>query len=483
MSDDNGSRGENDNGSRRRNDEDFTRRMAELEARVQDVDRRQTVNVTSSAELAALIAKIAEIVGRAEQDEQPAWTRTPSALQRRPAPRREDPFVTPRVDRATPPGDNWARSQSDNLTTPSGGDRATPRGSNRANPPDGSRATPPGGNRVTPTGGAYATRGGGDRTAPQSNSATPLSGNRATTAGDRSTPPTTFPATSNNGERESPDQWRTDAPEFVEPTPEGNPLAILDDDWWTAPEPDLTTYDGCRRDLANRTRLSDNATRNFYAWGEFTSAVYLPFSVQSDLKSSAHRLAQETVWYAYRKHEPNVQRSMWPECPEEVKLGKEEINDIGGRDFIGDSEPANGNISMLPRGMWRPPYDLSELRNWCCHPDRSKCQYLDGLLAHTHKYAVQVLDEPRALEARLLRDRVQEEARRVHTELFTHDPATEWEMHYQWLFEYVRSQFKTDPWVVEKQFGNDIIDAAKAWSKEYVTLGVLRPVVPQQTNP
>lgn len=245
------------------------------------------------------------------------------------------------------------------------------------------------------------------------------------------------------------------------------------------------TYYDAVTSLATSSCLENDLEKGFYT--TYASTVHVPFNVQSHLKRTAHRLAQEMLWCACSTYNLGVVHGSWIEGPEEVKLGWKELNDAFRNSFY---LPSATGISV-PDQRLHPGPNLNELRNVVCHPRHESTIVVDSRLFAAQQYAVNVLDDGRASRVRMLRDTLQKEAEKGYDELLRHQAEVET---YRLLAELPSGPYSEDPsplerWAVPHQrlfydvagaivgqgrrkvlakYGPVIFNAARAWNEKYL---------------
>lgn len=218
-------------------------------------------------------------------------------------------------------------------------------------------------------------------------------------------------------------------------------------------------FEAAEKSLATRSRLDD---RDFYSTP--ASECYIPISVQYRLCGMALRFAQQAAWHNLRRHWPKTQRMWYPEGPEEVRFGRSELEHVS---ISGDDYDINEHICGRSHPIG-PMVGVVDLRNRVAHPGRMTNRGLDYYLQLAQRLAVRLLDEPRALKIRKLRDTVQAEARKSLAEIEAVDllaslPCAEelkWALHHQRMFNRLRSYDSNE-------VPPAILRAAAAWSGHF----------------
>ncbi|KAK3648196.1 hypothetical protein LTR56_007608 [Elasticomyces elasticus] len=196
--------------------------------------------------------------------------------------------------------------------------------------------------------------------------------------------------------------------------------------------------------LSERSRLHD---RDFYSdcrscTGSAATLCNLPYKYQQQVLKNGLRLAQEVVWCALRHHFPEWQLRVFPESPQEVRFGREEV----AADFP-DFEDALRLRHDSLYSLLSCVTDIIFLRNAVAHPGRHSGAGLDNLVEKVQTLAVHVGDERRAFKIRALRDDIQGMLKRMLAEIEAFEPlaglpyAPPWPVHHQVLLHQVTSTY------------------------------------------
>ncbi|KAK4896875.1 hypothetical protein LTR27_005122 [Elasticomyces elasticus] len=231
---------------------------------------------------------------------------------------------------------------------------------------------------------------------------------------------------------------------------------------WAVPEPEpgwyycvmCTSYkrdwdDTSDNALSERSRLHD---RDFYSncrscTGSAATLCNLPYKYQQQVLKNALRLAQEVVWCALRHHFPEWQLRVFPESPQEVRFGREEV----AADFP-DFEDALRLRHDSLNSLLSCITDIISLRNAVAHPGRHSGAGLDNLIEKVQTLAVHVGDERRAFKIRALRDDIQSMLKGMLAEIEAFEPlaglpyAPPWPVHHQVLLHQVASKYDSCDW-------------------------------------
>lgn len=159
--------------------------------------------------------------------------------------------------------------------------------------------------------------------------------------------------------------------------------------------------------IASRTRLADKAWIN---------RLYFKVHINHDslfkILSEAQDLAKECVWTWVRINHP--QCLGWLGYLSDVDFSRDKFHQFIQRMPI--SSFAFGHSK--PRRVRQKLYNLVGLRNLVCHFNGAQdVRHMDVHLETVHELAVLFYDEPRAILARALRDRLREEAERTLQEI------------------------------------------------------------------
>ncbi|KAK4953725.1 hypothetical protein LTR10_008329 [Elasticomyces elasticus] len=196
--------------------------------------------------------------------------------------------------------------------------------------------------------------------------------------------------------------------------------------------------------LSERSRLHD---RDFYSdcrscTGSAATLCNLPYKYQQQVLKNALRLAQEVVWSALRHHFPEWQLRVFPESPQEIRFGREEVA-ADFPDFKDALRLRNDGLNSLLSCIT----DIISLRNAVAHPGRHSGAGLDNLIEKVQTLAVHVGDERRAFKIRALRDDIQSMLKRMLAEIEAFEPlaglpyAPPWPVHHQVLLHQVTSKY------------------------------------------
>ncbi|KAF2217162.1 hypothetical protein CERZMDRAFT_93217 [Cercospora zeae-maydis SCOH1-5] len=188
----------------------------------------------------------------------------------------------------------------------------------------------------------------------------------------------------------------------------GDPVATNEWDI-PPPEPDGMVCTKCISEAALREQ-----NQRFPPWDPADSAagkkfyegpakyIYISWDDQYEALHKAHRLAKEVFFYAYRTHWPAHALEAFPESPEQVRFGSEEISGSG----LGKREYPNKTCQMCDASKEEVMYamfDVTELRNACCHPRESyNIPDLADLIGGAARLAKVLQDEARLEKIRSL---------------------------------------------------------------------------------
>ncbi|KAK3672004.1 hypothetical protein LTR78_008179 [Recurvomyces mirabilis] len=263
--------------------------------------------------------------------------------------------------------------------------------------------------------------------------------------------------------------WSELAPAGIEPTSVCTTCAKLE---WSDSHPQAQS-------LENRSRLYPHTRDPFYNPKNPASDMYPPNRLMSRLLRRALRLAQETVWTAFRAHWPEEQRRRYLEGPEEVKLGFDEVESALRHWSWGVAK--EGEVEKCGYGRkaaYSAMSNMSYLRNAVCHPDWRTPWSVDSLLRDAQALAVTMRDEPRAFKIRALRDELQAAQLQAHDELLSFvglaslPGAKPWSLHHQRLFADVTHDISTSS---PGKYDHILLRAAKEWETKYIRPGQLDP--------
>ena len=234
---------------------------------------------------------------------------------------------------------------------------------------------------------------------------------------------------------------------------------------------DTTDADPSDNSLRARSRLADE---KFYSTPASTCTV--PFRVQIRLLRAALRLAQETLWNALREHWPRIQRSIYPEGPEEIKFGREELY----RGFVNETYPSEANeLCGHPRAsVIHYVFDVVLLRNAVCHPSHHSTRDVDRHIQRAQALAVVLRDENEAFKMRRLRNELQAKAEEAYEEIERYVGvaslpfAKPWPVYLQRFFDTVRFDVNFGE---RSEYPEVVKRAAKEWQLKYIHPGELDP--------
>ncbi|KAF7186491.1 hypothetical protein HII31_12193 [Pseudocercospora fuligena] len=222
------------------------------------------------------------------------------------------------------------------------------------------------------------------------------------------------------------------------------------------------------RTLSLLTRLNNPQDDAFFsdpATG--ASIIQLPFSLQMSLLERAYDLVRQGTFLYIKTHWPKSQLRYFPEHWKQIRFGFTELEDSG---FSRGRTSSDRNKDRIADAM----FSIIPLRNILCHPSYVqdlKC--LDSLLKSAQGLLVLLDDERRALEVRGLRERIQEEAREILSEIerregFKTLPGDEepWPIHIQLMFEHVLQDLQK-----ERMAPEVIVRAAREWRSRGYRVG------------
>lgn len=234
---------------------------------------------------------------------------------------------------------------------------------------------------------------------------------------------------------------------------------------------DKAYEDKTGRSLAARFRLDDNvllATR--------TALFTVPSPFQHHLLASALRLAQKTLWEAFRTHWPHIHLRSFPEGPEQVRLGRQEV------DFTGLSPGWLCHEDKICGGPRRTVtyaiLKMPDLRNRVCHPGYMGASGVDSLLRDAQHLAVVLQDEKIAFKVRALRDKLRNnlnetlEYIKANIGVFALPNAKPWPHYLQRLFKDANHEIRKG---YADQYPKEVIQAAYDWELNCSRPGELNP--------
>lgn len=229
-----------------------------------------------------------------------------------------------------------------------------------------------------------------------------------------------------------------------------------------------TFYHPTSTSLELRSRLHRTDTDPFYKTTNPASLMFVPNRLTSRLLRLALRYTQETIWSFFRQHWPEEQRRRYPEGPEEVKLGREEVEHAFGTWSNPPSGKEDDCVAACGKGR-RSVYDsieaMAPLRNAVAHPGWHSPRQVDSLLHTAQALAVTVNDESRALKIRALRDELQSGLLKSYDEMLLLGPLTtlpgarSWAIHHQQLFQRIVSTAYSG----NREYPAPTIQAAQEW--------------------
>lgn len=167
---------------------------------------------------------------------------------------------------------------------------------------------------------------------------------------------------------------------------------------------------------------------------------------QYNLLSRALDLAKQCIWFFLERHKPRQCRDLYPGGWGEVKLGRDELHRKFGQDCSHERiREALGFRQNSPNKIYALLFDLVHLRNKVSHFDVIKAGEIDGHLKTVQKLTIHFYDEPRAWEARGLRDQLRVMAEDTVNEIAGLEPLIllpfagyPWQGHHEEMFQLVR---------------------------------------------
>ncbi|KAK4561560.1 hypothetical protein LTR86_004239 [Recurvomyces mirabilis] len=254
-----------------------------------------------------------------------------------------------------------------------------------------------------------------------------------------------------SGPPEDASLWNEPITPTLEPTPVCTTCEKLE---WCDYHPQARS-----QSLETRSRLYPHSRDPFYNPKNPASDMYPPNHLMSRLLRRALRLAQETVWFAFRTHWPEQQRQLYPEGPEEVKLGYGEVEDAFG--------------------TWSKRRGVEGEAEQFCHPDWRTPWGVDSLIHDAQALAVTMRDERRAFKIRALQDDLQAAQIKAYDELLSFvdhaslPGAKPWPLHHQRSFE--DTLYHMHSGADSNRYSSVLILAAKDWETKYIRPGQLDP--------
>jgi hypothetical protein len=193
-----------------------------------------------------------------------------------------------------------------------------------------------------------------------------------------------------------------DSQDFVDFGPRTEALCVRCA-WWTS----CSEHQG-PGSLKYQSRLNDNVPNG----DDVVPPV--PAGTQHRIMKVVHVLAQEALWEALYEHWPQVVLELYPEGPETVRFGNQELLDTIYKytNLTNTNECCRCVHSCIKYGQ-------TYLRNAVCHPHARGTWIIDRELRQAQKLAVSVLDERRAYKIRQLRDELVAEAKRTDETMAT----------------------------------------------------------------
>ncbi|TKA75501.1 hypothetical protein B0A55_04655 [Friedmanniomyces simplex] len=196
--------------------------------------------------------------------------------------------------------------------------------------------------------------------------------------------------------------------------------------------------------LSSRSRLDDE---DFYSkcrtCGSPSRWTNPPYEVQVRLLQSAHRIAQETLWHAIRRHFPKWHNRHYPEHPLEINFGREDLRVVF--DSLRVYAGRTSNRREFWEGAMQKAVDTVPLRNAMSHMKRLPPAQIDLLMKPVQELAIALDDEPRTNELRALRDELQGILRNLLAEIedletqATLPDSSPWAIHHQYTFRWACS--------------------------------------------
>lgn len=230
--------------------------------------------------------------------------------------------------------------------------------------------------------------------------------------------------------------------------------------------------------LHERTRLRDDS---FYSCPRNPAKnIHLPFREQYRQLRSAYSLAQAALWHALRKHWPEAQRRCYLEGPSTVRFGRSELEDCFGTGRYPSQQ--NAMCDLPPSEVYSKIVGVVPLRNAICHPRAGHgVKDLDFLMKEAQYLCVTLLDEPRAMQIRALRDGLQKRARQEFDEIEKFallgqlPKARNWALHHQIFFDRAKFWIQSNERGAIEAYGALVVRAIQSWVAKCPQPGVIDP--------
>jgi hypothetical protein len=173
-----------------------------------------------------------------------------------------------------------------------------------------------------------------------------------------------------------------------------------------------------------------------------------------------------------------LQQKLYPEGPQEVKLGtsemKEQLHNFASA-AIHAAEECEVCLHS-PEKIWDNLKPVADLRNTVCHPGPLSPDRIDYEISKAHAYAVFVRDEKRAVKFREIRDELQRACIEVHRDIGAFQPsaglllAKPWAPHHQRLFDSLQFAGQKE----KAKYSPAVLKVAEEWERKWVQPGQLR---------
>lgn len=188
----------------------------------------------------------------------------------------------------------------------------------------------------------------------------------------------------------------------------------------------------------------------------------IPFHIQMQYKRRSEDLGKLVVWLGLRSHYPLFQQKKFPEGPEAIRFGREDML----KDGFGDEQNPDGCNEMCGRmrgEVFSAMLGMIGLRNSIAHASRTTVHELDVLIGNAQRLAVVLCNEEIAMELRAMRDEVQELSKASWAEmvrmqqLAAQGKEVKWKVHQQRFFLRWRGS--------ESELVDPIAQAASDWNR------------------
>lgn len=123
----------------------------------------------------------------------------------------------------------------------------------------------------------------------------------------------------------------------------------------------------------------------------------IPFHIQQEYKKRSESIAKEAAWLGLRKHHPRFQQEQFPEGPERIRFGSDDLQ----HDGWGDQNYPNECCEMCGQvrsAVFGAVLGMTSMRNSIAHCNYSTTKQLISLMDDAHRLCITVGNERLAME-------------------------------------------------------------------------------------